>query len=185
MQTQNATPLFTFLALSTSVLIGLVVNNGCANNKFLKRENNLQNQIETAEQAQRDGSNFWLTSHEFATNRAKAEKKLLMAHFTGSDWCTWCVKLEDEVFDTPEFKAWSSKFAVPLKLDYPRKTKQKSDLRKQNKQVLLHYEKYVKGYPTVLFLDERGEVVTKMGYVKGGPDAWIAKLESKLGWDAE
>ena len=81
-------------------------------------------------------------------------------------------------------KAWSNEFAVPLKLDYPKKTKLKSELRKQNEEVRQRYAKYVKGYPTVLFLDEHGKVVTKMGYVKGGPEAWIAKLESKLGWDS-
>ena len=128
-----------------------------------------------------EDSSFWQTSYAKATLRAKREGKLVMANFTGSDWCAWCIKLEEEVFHTPEFEAWAAENVVPLKLDYPRKKKQDREQKFQNKQLLERYAQSVKGYPSILFLDERGEVVTKMGYSKGGPEAWIRKAESRLG----
>ena len=29
---------------------------------------------------------------------------MVLMDFTGSDWCGWCVKMDKEVFNTPEFK---------------------------------------------------------------------------------
>ena len=30
-----------------------------------------------------------------------------MLFFTGSDWCGWCMRLQREVFLTPEFTKWA------------------------------------------------------------------------------
>ena len=34
----------------------------------------------------------WMTDVPKAVEKAKAEKKLVMLDFTGSDWCGWCIK---------------------------------------------------------------------------------------------
>ena len=44
------------------------------------------------------GGDGWLTDYTKAQAQAKAEKKLLVMDFTGSDWCGWCIKLNKEVF---------------------------------------------------------------------------------------
>lgn len=124
---------------------------------------------------------LWISSSDAAMQRANRENKLVMAMFTGSDWCPWCVKLEREVFDTPEFRDWANQNAIPLKLDFPKKTKLPYELRTQNEKMLQKYAAHVKAYPSVLFLDSRGEFVAKMGYARGGPEAWISKAEQKLG----
>ena len=41
----------------------------------------------------------WQTDFEAAKAQAKAEKKIMLVDFTGSDWCGWCIKLKDEVFE--------------------------------------------------------------------------------------
>ena len=103
-----------------------------------------------------------------------------MALFTGTDWCTWCIKLEKEVFATPEFRKWSDENVVPLMLDFPKTTKLDPALSNQNQRLKLRYKDHFKGYPTVLFLDPQGNVVAKMGYASGGPENWIAKAEERL-----
>ncbi|MCK6458840.1 MAG: thioredoxin family protein [Planctomycetes bacterium] len=121
---------------------------------------------------------LWLTDFEAALARAKSEKKPILADFTGSDWCGWCIKLKDEVFSKDEFKEWAEENVVLLELDYPRKTEQPEALKKQNEDLKAKYQ--IRGYPTVLFLDAKGKVIGQSGYKPGGPEAWIADAKKVL-----
>ena len=67
-----------------------------------------------------------------------------------------------------------------MKVDFPRNAPQSSRVKLQNKKLAQKYEKEIKGYPTILVLDPEGNVVARTGYVKGGPKAWLAELESQL-----
>lgn len=51
-----------------------------------------------------DQERLWQTKFEDAKTKARTEKKLLLVDFTGSDWCGWCIKLKQEVFDQEVFK---------------------------------------------------------------------------------
>lgn len=121
----------------------------------------------------------WTTSADDAMETASREGKHVMALFTGSDWCSWCIKLEDEVFSTSEFQSWASENVIPLKLDFPKRKKLAPHLESQNEALLARYKSHVRGYPTVLFLDANGEVVGKMGYTKGASN-WISNAEQKM-----
>jgi hypothetical protein len=44
----------------------------------------------------------WIQNFTDAKAKAKAEKKHLLIDFTGSDWCGWCIKLDEEVFSKDE-----------------------------------------------------------------------------------
>jgi thioredoxin-related protein len=117
----------------------------------------------------------WMTSYEEGQQEAKANNKLVLLDFTGSDWCGWCVLLDREVFSKPKFKEYASKNLVLVELDFP-KTKPVSDAtRKQNLRLAQRYQ--IQGFPTIIVLNGDGEVVGEFGYVKGGPDAFIAVLE--------
>ena len=39
----------------------------------------------------------WLTDLPTALAKAKAEQKMVLLDFTGSDWCGWCIKFNKEV----------------------------------------------------------------------------------------
>ena len=118
----------------------------------------------------------WLTDLPKAQAQAKAEKKLVLMNFTGTDWCPWCWKLRDEVFKTPEFAAYAKKNLVLVELDFPRKKELPADQKAANKELAAKYE--VKGYPTVVVLDAAGKKVGKTGYMKGGPAAFTKELDS-------
>jgi thiol:disulfide interchange protein len=45
----------------------------------------------------------WETDYSAALAQAGKEQKLVLLDFTGSDWCTWCMKLDRDVFSKPEF----------------------------------------------------------------------------------
>ena len=120
----------------------------------------------------------WLTSFEDAKAAAKKDNKMILADFTGSDWCGWCIKLKDEVFSKPEFQTWAAKNVVLLELDFPRKTQLSDELKKQNQELAQKYG--IRGYPTILFLDAEGKQVGKSGYQAGGPAAWIKSAEEQM-----
>jgi thioredoxin-related protein len=121
----------------------------------------------------------WMTDLPKAQQKAKAENKLVLLDFTGSDWCPWCWKLRDEVFATPEFKDYTAKNLVPVEVDFPRKKKLPAEQQQANKALQQKYA--IEGYPTVIVLNSQGKQVGKLGYQPGGPKAFIEKLDQLKG----
>ena len=129
----------------------------------------------------------WLVDINKAYDISKKTGKPIMANFTGTDWCGWCVKLKREVFDTPAFKTWAAKNVVLIELDFPRKFKLPENIKQQNYNLSKAFN--VTGYPTIwvfrLGKDDKGQftidAIGKSGYVRGidaftgGIDAMIAK----------
>lgn len=117
----------------------------------------------------------WLTDLPKAQAQAKTEKKLVMLDFTGSDWCGWCIKLNKEVFSQPEFAEYAKKNLVAVEVDFPNKKKLSAEQTKANDALQKKYD--IKGYPTIIVLNGDGKKVGELGYMKGGPTAFIAELE--------
>ena len=114
-----------------------------------------------------------MIDYKKALAKSKATGKPILADFTGSDWCGWCIKLKKEVFSTPKFSEWAKKNVILLELDYPRRKPQSNLIKSQNASLA---EKYgISGYPTILFLDSKGKVIGRYGYDSGGPDKWTAR----------
>ncbi len=122
----------------------------------------------------------WYTSFDRAQAEAEASGKPLMLWFTGSDWCKYCTLLEKEVFHTAAFQEWHSDKVIPVMLDFPRQTSLPPDLEQQNEMLKDRYAKMVTSYPTALFVNAEGEVIGKLGYMKGGPDPWVHRADGIL-----
>lgn len=117
----------------------------------------------------------WLTDYKQAQQEAKANNKLLLLDFTGSDWCGWCMRLRKEVFSKPEFQQYASKNLILMEVDFPRGKDQTSTLRVQNENLAQLYG--IQGFPTIIVLNGAGRKVGEFGYMEGGPNAFIAELE--------
>ncbi len=117
----------------------------------------------------------WSEDYDKALAQAKAEKKLVLLDFTGSDWCGWCIKLDKEVFSQPEFADYAKTNLVLVELDYPRKKEQTKEIKAQNAKLQGEYK--IQGYPTIVVLDSAGKKVGELGYQPGGPKAFIAALD--------
>jgi protein disulfide-isomerase len=117
----------------------------------------------------------WLTDLPKAQAKAKAEHKLVMIDFTGSDWCPWCIKLRNEVFATPKFAAYAQTNLVPVEIDFPRKKQQSPELKKANQDLQRKYN--IEGYPSIIVLNSQGVKVAELSYQPGGPDPFIARLQ--------
>jgi len=119
----------------------------------------------------------WSTDLPAAQVQAKKDKKIVLVNFTGSDWCGWCKKLQAEVFTTKEFDTFAKDKLVLVEIDFPNQKKQSAELKKANAALQEKYK--ASGFPTIVALNGEGkEVWRQVGYMPGGPKAWIAKLES-------
>ena len=128
----------------------------------------------------------WETDMTKAVERAEKEHKVIMLFFTGSDWCGWCVRLQNEVFKQVDFKSWAQEKVVLVELDFPRNTPQSESIKNQNVTLSQMFE--IKGYPTVWFVkpSKSGEKINlekigSTGYVAGGPGAWLLGANQILG----
>lgn len=121
----------------------------------------------------------WHTDVKEALAISTKENKPMLLFFTGSDWCGWCIKLQNEVLKTAEFKKWAAENVVLVELDFPRKNLQSIEIQGQNNQILQAFG--VQGFPTIYLakaIEKEGKVnfqgLGSTGYVPGGPTAFLA-----------
>jgi thioredoxin-related protein len=118
----------------------------------------------------------WLTDLAKAQSKAKAEKKLVLMDFTGSDWCPPCKALHKNVLVSPEFEAYAKTNLVLVEVDFPHSKPQSEELKKANEAL---QEKFnIEGFPTVILLDGNGKQLSKtVGYSGETPKQFIAAVE--------
>lgn len=118
----------------------------------------------------------WLTDIDAAIKVASETGRPILVDFSGSDWCGWCIKLDKEVFSKKEFTDYAKENLVLLLVDFPKRKKLSASAKKKNDELA---EKYgVRGFPTVLLLDEKGEVLGRSGYRRGGPAKYIEHIKT-------
>jgi thioredoxin-related protein len=122
----------------------------------------------------------WLTDLAHAKSLAKAENKLVLMDFTGSDWCPPCKKLKKDVFSSEEFATFAKAHLVLVEVDFPKTKKvmekQSAELKKANQALA---EKFaIEAYPTVIVLSPEGKQLSKdTGYDGSSAKEFVAKLQ--------
>lgn len=125
------------------------------------------------------GGEGWVSDFAAAKKQAADENKSLLIDFTGSDWCGWCIKLNEEVFQHDPFKTGVKDKFVLVELDYPKdKSKLSEEVQKQNEELKDKYG--IRGFPTILLTDEKGVPYARTGYQQGGPEAYVTHLDELL-----
>lgn len=123
----------------------------------------------------------WTEDFSAAKRQAKAEKKLVLMDFTGSDWCRNCMRLRGQVLDAPEFEEYAQDKFVFMEVDCPRNKKLPDKLAKQNKELCNTY--HISGFPTLLVVTPKGEVVGGVGGFKNREEVQ-ASLDKAIRADA-
>ncbi len=107
----------------------------------------------------------WQTNFEETKTIATKESKNILLVFSGSDWCAPCMKLEKNIWMSPEFQTEVQKNWVIYKADFPKKKNNQlpAELAEQNKRLA---EKYNKGgsFPLVVLLEANGKVLGMTGF---------------------
>ncbi len=125
-----------------------------------------------------DGHAGWLTDFDAAKKLAAERKVPILADFSGSDWCGWCIKLDKEVFSKKAFQDYATKNVVLFLADFPSRKQLPAKVTKQNEKLAETYK--VRGFPTVLLLDNKGKVLGRTGYQAGGPEAYIKHVKGMI-----
>jgi len=123
-------------------------------------------------------SDGWMTDMDKAMKLSQKSGKPILADFSGSDWCGWCMKLDKEVFSQKIFKDFAKDNLILVLIDFPRAKPMTKELKKQNRELAKKYK--IRGYPTVLLLDSKGKVLLQTGYQRGGPQKYVDSLKSKM-----
>ncbi len=153
---------------TTAVLLAVLLASGCA----------VQTDAGDGAQVAETEKSAWLT--DFAAAKAEAARRgvPILADFSGSDWCGWCIKLDKEVFSQEGFQAFAADNLVLFLADFPRRKPQSEEERRQNEELAGRYQ--IQGFPTVLLLDAEGTVLARTGYRRGGPEAYVAHLRDLM-----
>ena len=122
----------------------------------------------------------WIEDYEVAKAKAAAQGKDLLIDFTGSDWCIWCIRLDQGILSKEYFKKHAPKDFVFLKLDFPRKKKQSKELVAQNKRLSEEFSRkhQFQGFPTIYLTDHTGTPYDKTGYKDMTPEQYVSHLKS-------
>ena len=121
----------------------------------------------------------WTDNYAKALEQAKAENKMVLLDFTGSDWCAWCQKIDKEIFQTRKFKEYAAKHLVLVKVDFPDKAPQSAKVKAQNEKLQEKYD--VDSFPTLMVVNAKGKKVWRNdGFLEGGPNAFIKAVNKKL-----
>jgi thioredoxin-related protein len=96
--------------------------------------------------------------------KAKEEHKKILFFFSGSDWCSPCVRFKKNYIDNPSFKEFASTNLILFNADFP-KLKKNALSKEQTAENEKLAEKYnPKGiFPLIILLNEFGTIQKKWG----------------------
>ena len=117
----------------------------------------------------------WTADFDKGLAKAKVEKKIALVDFTGSDWCSWCMKLDKEIFSTAAFKDYAKDNLLLVEIDFPQIKPLHRDVQAKNDALGAKYK--IEIFPSVLVFSSEGKQIGKLSYTAGGPAAFIAELE--------
>ena len=86
-------------------------------------------------------------------NSAKAFNKPILLVFSGSDWCSNCIKLKTNIFDQEEFKSLQTETFEMYTADFPRTKTMVEDQRTLDNERLAEQFNPQGKFPLVLLLD--------------------------------
>ena len=157
------------------IFIGILGLVACNDKAKAKEPEAAAPQAKQIEAKSEDHGSAWITDFEQAKKLAKEKNIPILADFSGSDWCGWCIKLDKEVFSKQKFKDYAKDNYVLLMLDFPKRTKLDPKLAAQNQKLLKKYG--VRGFPTILILDADGKVIKQTSYKPGGAENYVKHLK--------
>ncbi|GAB4243535.1 MAG: hypothetical protein OHK005_08010 [Candidatus Methylacidiphilales bacterium] len=120
----------------------------------------------------------WFSSLPEAEAAAKRQKKPMLLLFTGSDWCSWCKRLQKEVLASPMFRQFARERLILMEIDFPRL--KPMPLEQHHANLMLAERFGVLGFPTLILLNEQGNKLEEFGFPKGGAESLVSRIEAAL-----
>jgi thioredoxin-related protein len=102
----------------------------------------------------------WQTSFDKAQQTAREKHRLILLSFSGSDWCSPCIRMRKEIFESSVFSNMADSTLVLYNADFPRNKKNQlvAEQKKQNEALADKYNAEGK-FPYTLLLDADGVII--------------------------
>jgi thioredoxin-related protein len=124
----------------------------------------------------------WQVDFEKARHIAQVEHKFILLNFSGSDWCGPCIKMHEEIFDSPIFEEFAMGHLVLVKADFPRLKKHAltKEQQKRNEELAEMYNK--RGiFPLTLLINPQGKIIRSWeGYPSLSAEQFTRELQTLI-----
>ena len=122
----------------------------------------------------------WGTDFEQGMATAKAEGRLALVEFTGSDWCPPCMHVRSKILPSEAFEAFVKEHLfVLVELDFPQAEDKVTPEQREVREALS--ERYqIDGFPTMIVMDGQGKPYGKIVGAEATPEKYIAHLQKAL-----
>jgi thioredoxin-related protein len=125
----------------------------------------------------------WGTNFEQAREDALQHQKLILLNFSGSDWCGPCIKLKQDVLDSPTFLTFATNKLNLVRADFPRKKANQLSAQQtfHNEALAERYNPEGK-FPYTVLLNAQGKVLKAWeGYPKSlTVDGFVQQIQDTL-----
>lgn len=121
----------------------------------------------------------WRTDYPQAVTQAQSSGSYVLLYFSGSDWCPWCMKLEEEVFSQPVFEEFAAKNLVCVMVDFPNQKPQTQELRMENWTLMQQFGVNFE-FPTFVLLTPDGKELVRTNYQPGGAVTFVGFLQAAI-----
>lgn len=112
----------------------------------------------------------WTDDLARALTTAKAESIPIYLYFTGSSWCIWCKKMDQELHNADEFRQKTVGKFLFVRIELPAGSQPSDEV----KQLLAKY--HVTGVPTAILLSPDGAEISRFRYQQITPEAYAELL---------
>lgn len=121
----------------------------------------------------------WHYDLQEAQSIARAQHRLILLNFSGSDWCGPCIRMHKEIFDNADFHELANSTLVLLNADFPRLRKNQLPAKQQqaNETMADRYNPNGKFPFTILLTADGKPLVSWDGFPDGGEAAFIQRLQ--------
>lgn len=125
------------------------------------------------------GTPSWLNDFNEAKNLSKEKHEYILLNFSGSDWCSGCIKMHKDIFESTVFQEYANDHLVLLNADFPRSKKNSlpAELQKKNDALADKYNQEG-AFPLTVLLDSDGKVIKKWsGYYSKGTENFVNEIK--------
>ena len=122
-------------------------------------------------------SGLWTEDIDGSIQYAKQVRRPVLVLFTGSDWCYWCKKLDEDILSQSAFRERMRGRFILLYVDFPRHSALPKDVSAKRNSLRQRFN--INAYPTMVVLKDGDEFA---GQVRGFPrgataEKYISEIE--------
>jgi thioredoxin-related protein len=125
-----------------------------------------------------DYSGGWLADYQAGRTIASQQDRCILLAFTSQEAGEWSKKMQDEIFDTEEFKKYARKNLVLVKIEASESGTQPADVAAEHRSLADSFA--VRGFPTVVVVNPLGQKLLVSKYMRGGPTFFLNQIDSVI-----